>query len=238
MKSIIFYLFIITMLSCQKQQQDVLINNNIDDSNLFNALKNKYNLSSINIAPSTNQLVAITKTLKSTRKYINIFSAININSLRIYENKKENITIAMFYFKNNIEKLFSIKGYFLDNEFIITNDFLFERILKDKQNGQIIITNNDNATLIKLVNGKQIFSTIIRDSIKFKTQLITDCEGNHGGTGFCQRQSGEKFGDCYRAEKDEFCDSFIACLAAETQPQVMLMIAASCGCSAKACEVK
>ena len=64
---------------------------------------------------------------------------------------------------------------------------------------------------------------------------MKDCMGNHGGTGFCQRQPGERFSSCYKAEKDEFCDSFVSCLAVDLLPPVMLLIAAACSCNATPC---
>jgi hypothetical protein len=121
---------------------------------------------------------------------------------------------------------------------VITNDFLYGRKLKDKENGQIIITNNNDATLINIVNGVQTYSPIESQSIEFKALQMKDCEGNHGGTGFCQRQAGERFSDCYKSEKDEFCDGFWSCIAVDTQPQVMLLIAAACSCGASPCIVK
>ncbi len=44
--------------------------------------------------------------------------------------------------------------------------------------------------------------------------------------------SGESFGTCYRAESDEFCDSFVSCVALATQPSVAILIAIACSCNA------
>lgn len=141
----------------------------------------------------------------------------------------------MFSFENNEDKYFSIKGYFTKKSFVVTNEFFFGRKIKDKNNGQILITNNGDATIINVVNGVQTYSAIESDSQHFQNLQMNDCAGNHGGTGFCQRQAGERFADCYKAEKDEFCDGFWSCIAVDTQPQVMLLIAAACGCSATPC---
>lgn len=226
------------MLACQKSQQVITSFDNVKDEKLITALKKAYNFSSFDEEPSQQEKIIITEALSISHKYKNVLSKININSLKIYENKDENITVAIFNFENSSEKLFSLKGYFLNNKFIITNDFLFERKIEDKENGQIIITNNNDAVIIKIDNGIQSYSTIESQSLDFMALQINDCMGNHGGTGFCQRQAGEKFSDCYKAEKDEFCDSFWSCIAVDTQPQVMLLIAAACGCGATPCSTK
>ena len=88
MRKILLYLFIIVTLSCQKNQEIVSVFDNIDDENLVSVLKFKFNLSSFNIAPTTSQLAAITKTLNSTPKYRSVYSILNFNSLRIFENKQ------------------------------------------------------------------------------------------------------------------------------------------------------
>lgn len=235
MKKSLLLFCIITFFSCQKNQATSSNFDNVKDEILINSLKKSYNLSSFNIEPSPHQKTIITSSLIANLRYKNILSKLNMNSLRLFENKEEGITIAMFNFENTSEKLFSIKGYFINSKFIITNDFLYGRKKEDKENGQIIITNNNDAALINIVNGVQSYSTIGSQSLAFKALKMNDCAGNHGGTGFCQRQPGERFSDCYKSEKDEFCDGFWSCIAVDTQPQVMLLIAAACGCGATPC---
>lgn len=235
MKNIFLAICIISVFSCQKNQPVIQSFDRIKDEKLIIALKNEYNFSSFDVDPTPQQKAVITTSLISSIKYKNILSKLDINSLRIYENKEENITIAIFNFENTNDRFFSVKGYFLKNKFIVTNDFLYGRKLEDKENGQIIITNNNDAVLINVVNGVQSYSTINSHSLEFKALQINDCLGNHGGTGFCQRQAGERFSTCYKAEKDEFCDSWISCLAVDTLPPVMLLIAAACSCNATPC---
>jgi hypothetical protein len=238
MKKLIFLLCILAGIACQKSQPTVASFDSVKDEKMISALTKAYHLSSFNQEASPEQTKLITASLESNDKYNNILSKIDMPSLKIFSNKQENIIVAMFNFENTSEKLFSVKGYFSNNKFVITNDFLYGRKLKDKENGQIIITNNNDATLINIVNGVQTYSPIESQSIEFKALQMNDCEGNHGGTGFCQRQAGERFSDCYKSEKDEFCDGFWSCIAVDTQPQVMLLIAAACSCGASPCIVK
>ena len=235
MKNVIILFCVIAALACQKHQTVVSSFDNVKDEKLISALTKAYHLSSFNQPATAEQKNIITNTLEASDKYKTILSKLDPNSLKIYANKDENIIVAMFNFENTSEKLFSIKGYFLNNKFIVTNDFLYGRKLTDKDNGQIIITNNNDATLINIVNGVQSYAPIESGSVQFKALQMNDCAGNHGGTGFCQRQAGERFSDCYKSEKDEFCDGFWSCIAVDTQPQVMLLIAAACGCSASPC---
>lgn len=65
-------------------------------------------------------------------------------------------------------------------------------------------------------------------------QVVDDCYGNHGGTGFCQREPGESTSVCYKAEVDEFCDDLLGCEGL-LYWQVHALILASCSCSATLC---
>jgi hypothetical protein len=233
MKKILFITLSILLFSCQKESKSSF--DNVRDEKLILALKEAYNFSTFDHEPTPLQKSIITETLSESPNYKTVFPKINLNSMRIYENKDENTTIAMFNFVNSSDKLFSIKGYFSNKNFIITNDFLYGRILEDKENGKIIITNNNDAILINVANGIQSYSTIESQSVEFKAFQMKDCMGNHGGTGFCQRQPGERFSTCYKAEKDEFCDSFVSCLAVDLLPPVMILIAAACSCIATPC---
>lgn len=235
MKNLSLLVVLIALYSCQKNQSLESTFDNVKDAKLISALKSSYNLSSFNIKATEEQENIIKEALIADPKYKNIFPKLNVSSLRLFENKDEGIIIAIFNFENTSEKLFSIKGYVLQNKFIITNDFLFGRKLENKNNGQIIITNNNDAMLINVENGVQSFRPIQKQAAVFKAFQMNDCAGNHGGTGFCQRQAGERFSDCYKSEKDEFCDGFWSCLAVDTQPQVMLLIAAACSCGATPC---
>lgn len=237
MKNVLIIIIILNLLfSCESKEINIKGFDIKKDEKLINALQRAYSINAFNINPTPFQLEVIIKSLeRSSSIYKKAAQSININSLRLFENKKERIVIAIFEFNKNPDKYFSIKGYMQNGLFIITNEFLFARKIENSTNGKVIITNNNEATIITFENGLQTYSEIGHTAVEFKILQIKDCEGNHGGTGFCQRQSGERFSDCYNAEKDEFCDGFWSCLAVDTQPQVMILIAAACGCSATIC---
>ena len=109
MKKILFITLSILLFSCQKESKSSF--DNVRDEKLILALKEAYNFSTFDQEPTPLQKSIITETLSESPNYKTVFPKINLNSMRIYENKDENTTIAMFNFVNSSDKLFSIKGY-------------------------------------------------------------------------------------------------------------------------------
>jgi hypothetical protein len=236
MKKLLFALLTITMVACEKNESEMPTFDNDKDAKMISSLKQAYGLTTFNGEPNQAQREMIFSALtNSTGVYQKVSSKILKNSIRLFENKNEGITIAMMRFEDSPEKYYSVKGTFVKGTFQIASEFLFGRKVVDKNNGQIIITNNNEATMINIENGVQTYSQLGYNEAEYRIIQVTDCHGNHGGTGFCQREAGESFSTCYKAEKDEFCDGFWSCIAVDTQPQVMLLIAAACGCSATQC---
>jgi hypothetical protein len=236
MKKILTALLAITMVACQKTETEIPAFDNEKDAKLISSLKKAYGLSNFNVEPSQSQSDQIFTALSSsTGVFQKISSKIQKNSIRLFENNNEGISIAMMRFEESPEKYYSVKGYFAKGAFHITNEFLFGRKAIDKNNGQIILTNNDDALVLNVKQGVQSYTQLGYKEAEYSIIQVTDCQGHHGGTGFCQREPGESFSNCYKAEKDEFCDGFWSCIAVDTQPQVMLLIAAACGCSATQC---
>ena len=128
---------------------------------------------------------------------------------------RENVVVWMVRFKGDANKVYatSTKG-----------ELLYERQMKDDSNGTIDITKKGETVRITFVNG---IRTIGDNSKNLRT-----ADEYHGGPGFCQRENNEKFSDCYKAECDEFCGSFISCVALATQPAVSILIATACSCNA------
>lgn len=123
---------------------------------------------------------------------------------------REGVLIYMAKFKNNPDRIYatSEKG-----------DVLFTRNITDEKNATVEIQKGGEVAIIN-----------IRDGQKQITSRTADLY--HGGTGFCQREEGESFSACFKAETDEFCDSFISCIALATQPSVSIVIALACCCKA------
>jgi hypothetical protein len=131
----------------------------------------------------------------------------------------DNVIIYMAKFKDNPKKIYAVNT--------LGNEVLYSNKMKDDKNGTIGIIKNGEAIVIEFKDG----SKDIRDikGSEFETKFAKEY---HGGPGFCQRQKGESFGACYSAESDEFCDSFISCVALATQPTVAIVIGLACSCNA------
>jgi hypothetical protein len=128
---------------------------------------------------------------------------------RIETVTKRGVTIHLAKFKGNPDRIYatSEKG-----------DVLFSRNIIDEK-----------TATVEVQKGYDIVTIHIQDGKKKITSRTADLY--HGGTGFCQRESGEAFSTCFKAETNEFCDSFISCLALATQPSVSIVIALACSCS-------
>lgn len=180
------------------------------------------------------EIVASTK-INSTY-FGKLSNKINQSNIKLFTNTSENITIAIFRFLDDPNKLFGVKGYFLNGKFNFMKEILVGKKLQSVSNGEAVILNGHEGLIIKSVNGIDEISPINEEQGRLKIIQVDDCLGNHGGTGFCQREAGESFSSCYKAEKDEFCDGFFSCIAVDTQVPVMLLIAGACSCSASECK--
>ena len=89
----------------------------------------------------------------------------------------------------------------------------------------------------KSLNGTENIQSINNTDAEVEFNIIQtkDCAGRHGGTGFCQLEPNETFPACYNAEKEEFCTDIISCLALDTNPTILILIAAACSCDATIC---
>lgn len=130
---------------------------------------------------------------------------------------KHEVKIYITRFRSNPNKIYAVssKG----------NEILYAGIMKDQQNGWMAIYKSGEGILIEIKNGQP---TITDLNEKWNTYFAFLHGGQPGE--FCQREPGESFRKCYAAEKDEFCDSFISCIAVDTQPFVAIAIAAACSC--------
>ena len=130
----------------------------------------------------------------------------------------ENVQILTAPFKDDPNKVYGINT--------LGNEIFYTAQKDDEKNGSITLIKNDDALLIEFVDGNRT----IRDmkQPEYEQRLVS---AFHGGPGFCQRQKGESFGTCFRAESDEFCDSFISCIALNTQPTVLILIGLACSCN-------
>jgi hypothetical protein len=132
---------------------------------------------------------------------------------------RQNVAIFMVRFKDDPNKIYAVNT--------LGNELLYSASMKDAKNGTIGILKKDEAITIEFKDGAKVIKDISNE--QFESRFATDY---HGGSGFCQREKGESFGACYKAESDEFCDSFISCVALATQPSVAIIIGLACSCNA------
>lgn len=133
---------------------------------------------------------------------------------------EENVRIFMAKFKSNPNRIYAVSS--------LGDEVMYAGMMQDARNGSMAVMKEGEAVLISVKDGVTEINDLDRKqwSYYFTTQY-------HGGPGFCQRMAGESFSTCYKAESDEFCDSFISCLAVDTQPIVVIAIAVACSCKAR-----
>jgi hypothetical protein len=130
-----------------------------------------------------------------------------------------NVLIYMARFKDNPKKIYAVNT--------LGSELLYSNMMIDDKNGMIGILKNGEAIAIAFKDGVKTIRDIKGN--EFENRFAKEY---HGGSGFCQREKDESYGACYRAESDEFCDSFISCVALATQPSVAIVIGLACSCNA------
>jgi hypothetical protein len=128
---------------------------------------------------------------------------------RIETVTERGITIHLAKFKRNPDRIYATSEM---------GDVLFTRHIIDEKTATVEVQKGHDIATIHIQDGKKKITSRTADLY-------------HGGTGFCQRETGEAFSTCFKAETDEFCTSFISCLALATQPSVSIVIALACSCS-------
>lgn len=101
--------------------------------------------------------------------------------------------------------------------------------MEDDNNGTIGILKDGEALAIEFKNGVKIIKSMtLREYTAHFTQS--------GKDGFCQGEPNVPFEVCYNREIDEFCDSFVSCIALATNPSISIFIALACSCNSCACK--
>jgi hypothetical protein len=226
----------------------------ITDEKTISVLKKAYGYDDFDILVNSiqrNQIIQSAK--KSSKSFNEISRQLNLNNIRLFNNSNDGVTVVIFPYLDSKEKSFALKGSFSNGNFAITNEIFVEKININNQVTTLVSKDNESF-IINSENDFDKFQTINLGSEKlnildFTAQLkanatmsvitknislaaLDDKYGNHGGNGFCQRERNETFAQCYKAEKDEFCDDFFSCIAGDLVPAVSILIATSCSCSA------
>lgn len=226
----------IPFFACKKNKSGKTQFNSKTEKELIEYLKQSYRIDMFDVSPTNEQQSKLLNSLKTfSTIYDRIDENLDLDKVRLFVNQNENISIAIFRFENDLNKFFAVSGSFSQNRFIINNECFYGREMHTPKNGRIILTNNNEAIEIKFDNGIHTINNLNINTAIANIIQASDCHGNHGGIGFCQREPGESFNTCYSAELNEFCNSFISCIALSTNPQVSILIALACTCSATQC---
>ena len=142
-------------------------------------------------------------------QYASVKNQLDLSKIETVTDK--GVTVHLASFKNDPDRFYATSE---------NGDFLYSRKIIDEQNATVEISNGHEVVTIQIKDGQKNVSSRSMD-------------WDHGGTGFCQRENGESFSNCFKAESDEFCDSFISCIALATQPSVAMVIAVACSCDCK-----
>ena len=233
----------------EENQDDKLIS----DENTVNAFKKDFGFNNFDaLTTSTQKEQIILSAKKISKSFNDLSSLLNLNNVRLFENKNEGITIVVFPYLNSENKSLAFKGFFSWDHFKIINEIYVEKIknegktitLVSKDNDYFLINSSENLDILQNIDLGQERLNIVdfKQQLKVSSLMSLDSKrvnvafddkyGNHGGNGFCQRERNETFAQCYEAEKEEFCSDIFTCLAADLSPAVSILIAALCSCSA------
>lgn len=235
MRKLLFGVLVIISTSCNKGSNPELTFDDTKDAKLVSRLKQAYGLTTFNVAATDEQKTAVLQAVSSRPIFAKVRDELNLATMRIFQNAVENVTVAQVTFTTTPNKVYAVKGAFVKGIFVAQSELLAGKKITEKGNGKVVILKDNEGLIVTAQNGQETITSLDQKDAEWKLQQVKDCAGRHGGTGFCQREPNESFSTCYKAEKDEFCDGFFTCLAVDTQVSVMLVIAASCECSATQC---
>lgn len=228
--SIIVVSFFI-LVSCQKENKSLQSTENLIESRL--KMKPLVN------SDKTSALEGIVSSVKQGGVYYSsVIEKLDMSSAKVFFNEAEGKYIAFFSFQNDTTKTYSVYGYNLANKYVTEGEVLTAKeINSDGSYTKFVVKNQEAFKAIANNNTKPIYQELNAvPTDKWEIILTTDCQGRHGGTGFCQREPGESFGACHRAEVDEFTDDFVGWLFYKANEAIVdAMIAAACACGATQC---
>jgi hypothetical protein len=147
----------------------------------------------------------------------------NLNIEEVDElNKAKILLLQKVKMRYNIEEILQEKdGHFINYE---DRSELFIKPLSS--NSYLVkgskLSNSELIVSLNKLNGNYDLEVLDINSKDSESQLRlseSPCE---------KHPEGETFKECYNREKEEFCDGFWTCLALDTQPIVVILIALHC----------
>lgn len=227
----ILILSAVLLFACKKDNKSLESNEDLIAARL--------KMKAVNNSDKTLALQSIVNKIKQAGSYYaSVSTKLDLESAKLLFNESEKKYVALFPFRNDTTKSYSIYGYVAANEYITDGEVLISLEKNaDESYTKYIVKNQEAFTATVTKNGTMTYQDLnVIPSEKWDIIQTTDCQGRHGGTGFCQREPGESFGACHRAEVDEFTDDFLGWLYYHAnQILVDATIAAACACSATQC---
>ncbi|WAC42049.1 hypothetical protein [Pedobacter sp. SL55] len=224
----------IVIYSCKKSREEEKIEKESLNPNLKAKIAEKYQLKNFDVQINENERLSLIEALEKQSVYYKEFqSELLLNNIRKTTFNAENATVFTIPFKGK-DKALVLKFSIIGSNYVEDNEFVVERKLESKEVGFFKIQTRENEVFqAHFDNGIKKVEEVVKTSDNRQVQF-DDCYGNHGGTGFCQREPGESISACYKAEVDEFCSDLLSC-AGLIHWGVHAVILASCSCAAKMC---
>lgn len=232
--AIIFFSVIIVACKKESQIDETSLDNKMDlISTRLNLVKSKDSI------PASTLQSIISNVTSNGMYYSSVSSKIDQGSGVLFINEDEQKFVTYFKFSDDTTRSYSIYGYITQNKFVVSGEILNAKTQNnDGSYSKFVVKNNEAFEVTVQKDGKRVYHDLSSFSIeKWEFLQTKDCEGNHGGSGFCQREKGESFGTCHAAEVAEFSDDFLGWAFYKVNESIVdAVIAASCLCTAKGCK--
>lgn len=178
---------------------------------------------SYGLEPALSDVTSLKNAL-SGNIYFEIKEDLDFEKVQLLSSSQTNELIYIIALKQK-NKFYAVKALNSKN-LIVQDELRYSGRMLDDNNGTIAILKNGEALAIEFKNGEKKIQSLSKNEYNAHFMKNTFLAS------FCQRQEGQSFSDCFKHEVDEFCDSFISCIAVATQPQVSILIGIACSCNA------
>lgn len=217
MKYIFLFGLVLSVIACNRQSRQELEKPKEQNATLT-AFYASYGLETV--LPDVTRL----KNALSGNIYSEIKEDLDFEKVQLFSSSQTNELIYIVALKQK-DKFYAVKV--LNSKILTVQDeLLYSNKMLDDKNGTIAILKNGEALAIEFKNGESRIQSLS------KNEYSAHFMKNTFLSSFCQRESGQTFSECFKHEVDEFCDSFISCIAVATQPQVSIVIGIACSCNA------
>lgn len=222
MKYIIFLGLALSFIGCNRQpQQEVQIPKEQKAS--LSALHAAYGLKE----SSSPDIPSFQKALSGGIIFKQVKAGLDFDKVKLLTSVKENTLIYIVPFLQG-NRFYAVKAINAKS-LLVQDELLVVSKMQDDKNGTTGILKNGEALQIEFRNGKPVIKDLSVN--EYKAHFMQDWPNidPSQASSFCQRQSSQSYGQCFTHEVEEFCNSFISCLAL-THPGVQIVIGLACSC--------